>query len=124
MHALIIEDEGVIAALIEFELRQLGYETCDVVSSEAMAIAAAERRCPDLITVEDRLRAGSGIDAVRIICRDRDIPVVYLMTIPASTQGRVQSDAAVLGKPWLSEDFRKAVGSAKASVAQLRECAD
>jgi DNA-binding response OmpR family regulator len=40
VNALIIEDEGVIAALIEFELRQLGYETCDVVSSEQNARTA------------------------------------------------------------------------------------
>jgi DNA-binding response OmpR family regulator len=128
MHALIIEDEGVIAALIEFELRQLGYETCDVVSSEQMAIRAAEHRCPDLITVEDRLRDGSGINAVQTICRHVAIPVVYITTVPADTHGRVPEGATVLGKPWLCQDLAnavlKAVSSAPVRLVPLHERVD
>ncbi|HEX8533819.1 MAG TPA: response regulator [Allosphingosinicella sp.] len=68
MHALIIEDQFLIAALIEEELRELGYSSFDVVDRELSAVAAAERKCPDLITADERLTDGSGVEAVQKIC--------------------------------------------------------
>jgi len=73
MHALIIEDEPLIALLIEDHLRAAGYLSVDFAVTEAEAVAAAGRRCPDLITSDVRLATGCGIAAVEAICGERAI---------------------------------------------------
>ena len=78
MHALIIEDEPIIAMLIEDHLRALGYTSVDFAVTEAEAVAAARRRCPDLITSDVRLPEGCGIAAVEAICGGGRIPVVFI----------------------------------------------
>ena len=50
MHALIIEDECLIAMAIEDALRDCGFTSFDVAVSADEAVAAAARKCPDLIT--------------------------------------------------------------------------
>lgn len=51
-HALIIEDELLLAFSVEEALRNLGYLTFDIVQSAPEAIEAAERKCPDLIIAD------------------------------------------------------------------------
>jgi CheY-like chemotaxis protein len=65
MHALIIEDDAIIAMLIEDELRDLGYSSFDTACSEREAIKAVARKCPDLVTSDGSLFDGSGANAVR-----------------------------------------------------------
>ena len=50
MHALIIEDESLIAMAIEDALRGCGFLSFDVAVSADEAITAAALKCPDLIT--------------------------------------------------------------------------
>jgi DNA-binding response OmpR family regulator len=111
LHALVIEDQLLIAALIEDELADLGYATCDIVDNEADAIAAAERRCPDIITADDRLAKGSGVTAVREICARRVIPVIFTVGDPSVLAPTV-AFATVLGKPFGGARLREAVSEA------------
>ena len=109
MHALVIEDQLLIATLIEDELSDLGYTSCDIVDTETAAIEAAAVRCPDLITADHRLLKGSGIRAVEQICADQIIPVVFIVGDP----GRVRLPvpyAALIGKPFGGTKLREAVG--------------
>ena len=78
MHALIIEDEPIIAIAIEDNLRALGYASVDFAVTEADALEAAKRQCPDLITADVRLADGCGIAAVEAICSERTVPVVFV----------------------------------------------
>jgi len=112
MHALIIEDQFLIATLIEDELRELGYATFDVVDREREAVTAAERRCPELITADDRLTDGSGIEAVRRICAHQVVPVVFIVGNPHELASPV-SYAAVIGKPFGGSRLREAIGEAR-----------
>ncbi len=48
MHALIIEDDALIAMAIEDELRALGYSTCAPAATQHEAIEAVARKCPEL----------------------------------------------------------------------------
>ena len=59
MHALIIEDEFLIAMAIEGALRDCGFDTFDIAHSMQTAIDAASRRCPDLITTDVQLIQGA-----------------------------------------------------------------
>lgn len=111
MHALVIEDQFLIATLIEDELADLGYTSCDIVDSEAAAIEAARARCPDIITADDRLNQGSGVAAVEAICGEQIIPVVFIVGDPGGIELPV-SYAAVVGKPFGGARLREAVKEA------------
>jgi CheY-like chemotaxis protein len=111
MHALVIEDQFLIATLIEDELAELGYTSCDIVDTEGAAILAAIRRCPDLITADDRLASGTGISAVQQICADQIIPVVFAVGDPGNLTLPVPH-ASIIGKPFGGTRLREAVGEA------------
>jgi CheY-like chemotaxis protein len=113
MHALIIEDQFVVATLIEDELRELGYTSIQVVDTQAEAITAAEAKCPDLITADQRLATGTGIEAIRVICAERAIPVVFITAYPEEVRAQLP-DAILLAKPFASRTLRLAVGQAVA----------
>lgn len=111
MHALIIEDEPLIALLIEDHLRAIGYLSIDFAVTEAEAVAAALRRCPDLITSDVRLAAGCGIAAVEAICNEHIIPVVFITASAGDVRQRV-ADATVVAKPFTVADLSQALDAA------------
>ena len=53
------------------------------------AVAAAERRCPDLITADVDLRPGSGITAVQTICAAKPVPALFITGSPAEVRIRM-----------------------------------
>ena len=95
MHALIIEDEPLIAMAIEDVLRDCGFTSFDFAVSVDEAVAAAERRCPDLITADVDLRPGSGIAAVQTICAAKPIPALFITGSPAEVRIRMPGHALV-----------------------------
>lgn len=78
MHALIIEADPLVAMMIEQVLSDLGYTSVEIATTAQEAVAAASRRCPDLITADASIAAGCGIDAVQTICSDQPVPVVFV----------------------------------------------
>ena len=111
MHALIIEGEFLTAALIEDELRDLGYTSFDLVDEEEEAIRAAEHRCPDLITADQKLTNGTGVRAVLKICERRPIPVVFITQRPTEIR-TIVPEAIIVSKPFGGVMLREAVGAA------------
>ena len=114
MHALIIEDEFLIAMMLEDELRELGYTSFDVATREDRAVALAQERRPDLITADERLASGSGVEAARTICASRRVAVVYIVGDPRliAIPGAVK-----LAKPFRQEELREAVAAARETLA-------
>lgn len=111
MHALIIEDESLIAISIEDILAECGFNSFDVACSADQAVAAARLRCPDLITADVQLNPGNGIDAVDQISRVPPIPVVFITGSPAEVMKRMP-EHLLITKPFTSEIVAKAVGLA------------
>jgi CheY-like chemotaxis protein len=110
MHALIIEDEPFLAMVIEDHLRGIGYTSFDFAMTEAEAVAAAQARCPDLITSDVQLLQGCGIAAVEAICRAKRIPVVFITATAQAVKARM-SDAIVVRKPIIVAELRQAVAA-------------
>jgi CheY-like chemotaxis protein len=97
MHVLIIEDDLLTALYLGEILSGLGFDSHAIAMTEAEAVASARRRCPDLITADVRLQAGSGIAAVRTICAEKSIPVIY---VTASRADLVHlPDVLIVDKP-------------------------
>jgi DNA-binding response OmpR family regulator len=95
MHALIIEDETLIAMAIEDALCGCGFTSFDLAVSAEEAVGAAERRCPDLITADVELRPGCGIAAVQSICSGQPIPVLFITGSPGQVRIRMPGHALV-----------------------------
>ena len=95
MHALIIEDESLIAMAIEDALRGCGFTSFEVAVSAEEAVTAAARRCPDLITADVELRPGCGISAVQSICSEQQIPVLFVTGRPGEVKIRMPGHGLV-----------------------------
>ena len=54
-HALIIEDEILIALEVEDLLHEFGFESCDIVDNPADALRSALAHRPDLVAVRDKV---------------------------------------------------------------------
>ena len=108
MHALIIEDESLIAMAIEDALRGCGFTSFDVAVSAEEAVAAAVRTCPDLITADVELRPGCGITAVQSICSKQQIPVLFITGTPSEVRIRMPGHILV-EKPFEEDHVMKAI---------------
>jgi DNA-binding response OmpR family regulator len=111
MHALIIEDDPLIAMAIEDILRDCGFTSFHLAVSLEEAVAAARERCPRLITADVELKPGSGIDAVRRICSDSPIPVIFITARAEEARSRMPLHAAV-SKPFRVSEVEAAVREA------------
>ena len=99
-HALIIEDEMMIALSLEDMLTGLGFLSFDIADSAAAAMRCARRRRPDMITADGRINGGTGMEAVDLITDAMGaIPVVYVTGTPKIIVGR----SPVVAKPFSSE---------------------
>ena len=107
MHALIIEDESMIALVIEDALLGCGFASFDIAVSAEEAVAAAKRRCPDLITADVELSPGCGITAVQSICSERPIPVIFITGSPGEVRIRMPGHALV-EKPFSADHIMEA----------------
>lgn len=108
MHALIIEDEAVIAMSIEDTLLSCGFETVDLVATPQAAFDAVARQRPALITSDVQLEPGNGIDTVLEICSSAAIPVIFLTGSLAEVTRRMPASVA-LQKPFTHENLKEAV---------------
>ena len=107
MHALIIEDESMIAIAIEDALRGCGFTSFDCAVSEEEAVTAAALKCPDLITADVKLRPGCGITAVQSICSQRPIPVLFITGSPGEVRIRMPGHA-LIEKPFSADHVMEA----------------
>ena len=114
MHALIIEDGYILALAIEDALRELGYVSFDIAPNTAAAIGAARARCPDLIIADQRLESGTGTDAIREICAEKPIPVVFVTGSADEVRAQLPSPI-IVEKPFCAVALSRAVHLAMAA---------
>jgi CheY-like chemotaxis protein len=119
MHALTIEPQVIARMMLEEELRNLGFTSCDAAITQQEAIAAARRRRPDLITTGIRLSEGNGIEAVRIICEQQPIPTIYIVSNREEVQQAIKGSRIIV-KPILPEELERAVQQVTQGVGGSR----
>lgn len=107
LHALIIEDELLVAMEVEQLLEDLGYASCDIAACETDALDCAARRRPDLVTVDLRIIGGSGADAIEaLIKRMGRIPYLFVTANADTLMGR--TEAPIVDKPISVHAFNRA----------------
>lgn len=111
---LIIEDEPVIAADIEALVRELGHRVTAVAATRDEARAAVARSAPGLILADIQLADGSsGIDAVKDILAQMDIPVIFITAFPERLlTGERPEPTFLITKPFQPETVKAAMGQA------------
>ena len=111
---LIIEDEPVIAADIEALVRELGHEVVDIAATRKEATEAAMRRRPGLVLADIQLADGSsGIDAVKDILAQFDVPVIFITAFPERLlTGERPEPTFLITKPFQPETVKAAIGQA------------
>jgi len=111
---LIIEDEPVIAADIEALVRELGHEVLDVAATRNEAVDAVGRAMPGLVLADIQLADGSsGIDAVKDILGQFDVPVIFITAFPERLlTGERPEPTFLITKPFQPETVKAAIGQA------------
>lgn len=113
---LIIEDEAIIAWMIESIFEEMGFTEILLTSSGADALAAALRSQPGLVVSDVNLGAGlDGIDTAVRICGADDIPVLFVSAYADDrTRARIARDlpsAPLLRKPLRADALRETVAA-------------
>ena len=76
---LIVEDEGIVAKDLNSMLTDMGYRVLDVVSAGEAVLDKVKKLKPDIILMDIILKGAiDGIEAVRLVKSQFDIPVIYI----------------------------------------------
>ena len=118
LRILVIEDNAIIAMLLETTLADMGHEVCAIEATEAGAVAAAERLRPDLLVVDAGLREGNGISAVERILRGGFVPHVFVSGHDLRPE-MLNSRAVRLSKPYDARDLYAAIQTALAAPVAI-----
>jgi CheY-like chemotaxis protein len=119
---LVVEDETIVAADIQQQLRQDGFRLNPIARSGEDAVRLAQELLPDLVLMDIRL-AGSidGLAAARLIQRSTGIPVVYLTAFPGmflQDPSSMQDPNLCLIKPFAVSELRSIIDVALHPPAQ------
>jgi DNA-binding response OmpR family regulator len=114
MRALIIEPQIFTSFMIEDALRDAGFTSIDLATTEEEAVACAEADPPDLVTAAVELDRGSGISAVERIRLKLEVPVLFITQHSLQVRAR-DPQASVLKKPFAAAHLPPAIAAAKAA---------
>lgn len=76
-HILLIDDDALLSKSLAYTLKQNGYRTTTALSAEA-GFAAMQNDAPDLILLDIGLPGMDGLEALKKIEREQQIPVIFL----------------------------------------------
>ncbi len=76
-HILIVDDDKLLRRSLSLQLNQAGYKTSTAANAED-ALALARRDEPDLILLDVGLPGMDGLEALRHIQKDMDVPVIFV----------------------------------------------
>ena len=76
-HILIVDDDNLLRRSLSLQLEQAGYRTSTAANAED-ALALARRDQPDLILLDVGLPGMDGLEALRHIQKDMDVPVIFV----------------------------------------------
>jgi CheY-like chemotaxis protein len=80
---MIIEDEAIIALHIKTIVAGMGHNVLGIARTHSEAVALARETSPELVLADISLADGSsGVDAVRDILSEIDVPVIFVTSFP------------------------------------------
>lgn len=111
---LIIEDEPIISLDLQSIVREMGHTVAAVATTRDEAVKAARTSEPGLVLADIKLADGSsGIDAVRQILSELNVPIVFITAYPERLlTGERPEPTFLVTKPFVPETVRVAVSQA------------
>ncbi len=113
---LLVEDEFLIAKLLQKNLQLVGYEVCELVSTGEEAVERAGQEQPDFILMDIRLAGKmNGIEAAREIEQRFQIPIIFMTGYSDEevvAQAKALNPLAYLVKPVTPDDIKPVVDAA------------
>lgn len=111
---LIIEDEPIIAMDIETIVRDLGHEVTGVAVTRDEAVALAMDDRPGLVLADIQLADdSSGIDAVKDILSEFQVPVIFITAFPERLlTGERPEPTFLITKPFQRSTVKAAISQA------------
>ncbi len=111
---LIIEDEPIIAMDIETIVRDLGHTVTGVAVTRDEAVAQALARRPGLVLADIQLADdSSGIDAVKDILQEFQVPVIFITAFPERLlTGERPEPTFLITKPFQRSTVKAAIAQA------------
>jgi CheY-like chemotaxis protein len=117
LRVLVVEDNQIIGMLLGEMLAGMGHDVCGLETTEAAAVAAAERYKPDIIIMDAQLSKGSGVAAMRAILRTGPMPHLFISGAHVATDSPA---AVVLQKPFDERQLVSAMDHAMAAGAAVQ----
>jgi CheY-like chemotaxis protein len=111
---LIIEDEPIIAMDIETIVRDLGHDVTAIAVTRDEAVREAKAQRPGLVLADIQLADNSsGIDAVKDILADFEVPVIFITAFPERLlTGDRPEPAFLITKPFQRATVKAAISQA------------
>ena len=110
---LIVEDDDIIARVIDWRLKNLGYMVCGRATNGAEAMELVASKIPDIVLMDINIKGDlDGIETTRKIKREFNLPVIYVTShSDGATLERAKEtkpDGFIL-KPFEDNDLRVAI---------------
>jgi len=105
LRVLVLEDEALVAMLIEDQLLDLGYEIVGPAANAAQAIALCENERVDAAVLDINLGGGQRSDSVAELLSKQEIPFVFVTGYGKVGVDERFKDAAVLQKPFTRDEL-------------------
>ena len=114
MKVLIIEDEPIISLDLQSIVREMGHKVIATATTRDEAVREARRTSPELVLADIKLAdVSSGIDAVRQILSEVEVPIVFITAYPERLlTGERPEPTFLVTKPFVPETVRVAISQA------------
>lgn len=109
LRLLVVEDEALVAMLIEDQLIELGFEVVGPAATASQAIALCEDEKLDGAMLDVNLGGGQTSDPVAELLEEKGIPFAFVTGYGQAGIDRRFADAEVLQKPFTLAELRDLV---------------
>lgn len=109
---LVVDDDARLRPMLKFHLEQAGYTVVTVGSGEE-ALTAARHDHPDLVLLDIGLPDRDGLDVVRTLHREMNVPIIFLTA-------RGQETDIVVGLELGAEDYITKPFGMRELIARIR----
>jgi CheY-like chemotaxis protein len=110
---LVVEDDDIIAKVLDWRLKNLGYTVCGRASTGGEALELIRGEKPDLVLMDINIRGETdGIDTAALIKKGLNIPIVYVTSHsdgPTLERAKATKPDGFIIKPFDDDDLRVAI---------------
>jgi CheY-like chemotaxis protein len=108
-----VEDDEIVAKVIEWRLNKLGYTICGSAKNGVDAIAVIKDKAPDLVLLDIELKGHmDGIDVGEFLSSQTKIPFIYLTSHTEDSilkRAKSSRPKGYIKKPFSDDDLRVAI---------------